>query len=81
MICLPSQRSLWRVSSRDAHNAEDRIEGTMRHFKGLSINYPGSVGFRTNLAMSGIDFIELGVCTNAIFYVIGLARLTDPVIF
>jgi hypothetical protein len=53
----------------------------MRHFKGLSINYPGSVGFRTNLAMSRIDFIELGVCTNAIFYVVGLARLTDPVIF
>jgi hypothetical protein len=28
--------------------------------------------------MSGIDFVELGVCTNAIFYVVGLARLTDP---
>ena len=53
----------------------------MCHFKALSINYPGSVRFRSDPAMSGIDFIELGVCTNAIFYVVGLARLTDPVIF
>jgi len=25
--------------------------------------------------MSGIDFIEVAVCTDAIFYVVGLARL------
>jgi len=78
---MPSQRPLWRIGSRDANDAEDRIEGTMCHFKALSINYPGSVRFRSDPAMSGIDFIELGVCTNAIFYVVGLARLTDPVIF
>ena len=27
---------------------QDRIEETMCHFKALRINYPGSIGFRTD---------------------------------